>query len=86
MEPDQATKTRLEKLAIVGNMLFQISNDNVDQTNYFLAKSSLQSFSEDISNLELDQKTMSGMMNLIKYLETKIDKRQKQAGGEFSKD
>lgn len=83
---DDATKKRFSDLSIVGNFLYQVSNDNAEQTDYFLAKTALQEFDQAVKSIDLDLKTRSGMNNLIKYLDTKIEKRNRQAGGEFSKD
>ena len=83
---DEETKHRFTNLAIVGDYLYQISNENGEQTDYFLAKTALQSFAEAIELVEIDEKTRSGVNNLVKYLDKKIEKRNRQASGEFSQD
>ncbi len=85
IQPDEPTMERLRNLAPIGDLLFEVSNDNSEET-YFLAKSSLGKFKDGITKLELPPQIMKGMLNLIKYLETKIEKRKRQALGEFSKD
>jgi hypothetical protein len=79
MKPDVDTQNRIKNLAVVGTALVQISNDNIGETSYFIAKTSLQEFKSGIDKLELDQVSREGMNNLIKYLEAKIEKRLKQS-------
>ena len=83
---DEGTKKRYSNLSIIGNFLYQISNENVEQTDYFLAKTSLQEFGKATADVELDPQTRIGVENLIKYLDKKIEKRNRQQGGEFSQD
>lgn len=83
---DDSTVKRFKNLAIIGNFLFQISNDNAEQTDYFLAKSALTEFTNEVNLLNLDFATKTGVDNLIRYMDKKIEKRNRQAGGEFSKD
>lgn len=74
-KPDDATKKRIENLAVVGNAVLSNVTDVGQQTNFFLAKEALNEFAEGIDALELDEKSMIGMKNLIKYLNIKIDRR-----------
>jgi|GEM_PF-7000816 len=83
---DDDTKKRFADLGIIGDFLYQISHDNAEQTDYFLAKAAINQFLEATRLVELDMKARSGVENLIKYLDSKIEKRKRQAGGEFSKD
>jgi len=83
---DENTIERFKSLAIIGDFLYQISNDNAEQTEYFLAKTALQKFTAESNLIELDFKTRSGVNNLIAYMDKKIEKRNRQAIGEFSKD
>lgn len=76
--PDPNTLKRLQNLSIVGNFLFEISNENAEMTNFFLAKTSLQNFKEEIEMLDLPYEVKIGIDNLIKYLDQKIEKRKKQ--------
>lgn len=85
MKPDEPTIQRLRNLAAVGEMLYEVSNDNSEET-YFLAKSSLNAYEKGLRNLELEPKIMDGMLKLVQYLGNKIEKRKRQAGGEFSND
>lgn len=85
MKPDDATNNRLKNLSAVGKMLYEVSNDYSEET-YFLAKSSLDAFSNGLSELELEPDIQDGMDKLVKYLETKIEKRKRQAGGAVSED
>ena len=85
MQPDPETEKRIDHLANVGHMLDEVSNDNSEET-YFLAKSSLDAFASGLRELKLKPKTKEGMDKLINYLATKIEKRKRQAGGEFSND
>ena len=83
---DEGTTKRFSNLAIVGNFLYQISNENGEQTDYFLAKTALQEFALATQNVELSPEVRLGVENLVKYLDKKIGKRNRQKGGEFSKD
>jgi len=83
---DTETLKRLTNLAFVGNFLFETSNETSEQMDYFLAKSSLKEFDNNLKMLELDGKTMDGLNKLVQYLDKKIEKRQRQASGEFSPD
>jgi hypothetical protein len=79
LNPDLETKERISNLAIVGSTLMQgFSEENQDfGTNFFYAKEALQKFREGIDRLELDPKSKKGMEDLINYLYTKIDKRER---------
>lgn len=83
---DDAVKKRFSNLAVIGNFLYQISNENGEQTDYFLAKTALQEFSESSKTVDLDIPTRTGVDNFIKYLDKKIEKRKRQQSGEFSAD
>ncbi|MBE0573882.1 hypothetical protein IH575_03200, partial [Candidatus Dojkabacteria bacterium] len=54
IQPDEETKKRIKNLSIVGKAIDQISNQNKEQTDLFLAKTSLQEFEAGINKLELD--------------------------------
>jgi hypothetical protein len=79
MQPDEDTKQRIKNLAVVGAALFQISDDNMGNTKFFIAKTSLQEFKKGINKLDLDPESKKGMDDLISYLDKKIDKRLKQS-------
>jgi len=87
MPVDDKTKKRFTNLALVGDILFEISNETADQTHFFMAKSALAEFQKDMEALELGADIERGMQNLLNYLHKKIDKRMRQSvNGEFSKD
>ena len=75
MQPDDATKDRIKNLSEVGNALFEATNDDAFQTNFYAAKESLKRFKSGIDDLDLDFESKKGMENLINYLDKKIDKR-----------
>jgi hypothetical protein len=78
---DPDTIQRIKLLAYVGDALTQISNDEIQDSTYYYALSSLSEFREHINKLELDITTKTGIENLVKYLEKKITKRMKQSFG-----
>jgi hypothetical protein len=83
---DEETKKRFANLAIVGDFLFEISNENVEATDYFLAKTALEEFGEAVAKVDLELPVRTGVENLIRYLDKKIEKRKRQQDGEFSQD
>lgn len=86
MPVDENTQKRFKNLATVGNVLYQITDENTEDTNYFLAKSALKEFAEAVDLLALDQETKKGIRSLVLYLQGKIEKRMEQANGAFSSD
>ncbi len=80
---DEETKKRFANLAIVGNYLYEISNENGEATDYFLAKTALSEFAQAVTKVDLLDSVRDGVEKLIKYLDTKIEKRKKQQDGEF---
>ncbi|MCS7317871.1 MAG: hypothetical protein NZZ41_06170 [Candidatus Dojkabacteria bacterium] len=75
IKPDENTLIRLENLARVGSYLFFLSDDNAYDSDYFLAKTSLSNFKNEIDKLILPDTLRQGLYNLIRYLEKKIDER-----------
>lgn len=79
IQPDSDTLKRLSNLANVGNALYLVSDSTKENTDFFVAKSSLNSFKMEIDMLDLPKDVRIGIQNLIKYLEIKIEKREKQS-------
>ena len=77
IQPDEHTVARIKNLAVVGTAIKQAySEKNQDfGGDLLLAKTALKDFQEGILALELDPKSRKGMMNLIEYLEKKLDRR-----------
>lgn len=75
---DQSTKDRIKNLAVVGKALNETSTDYGYDTSFFIAKEALSKFREGIHNLDLDQVSLSGMDNLIDFLEKEIDEKLKK--------
>lgn len=80
-----ATNELLKNLSNVGRFLEQISDETREQTEYFVAKTSLDNIKASINNLNpvLDSNVINGLDSLISYLEKKTEKRKRQANGEF---
>lgn len=76
--PDEATKSRIKNLAVVGNAVLNNSSDISEQTNFYLALQALLDFEAGINDLELDIESKKGMENLIVYLKGKIERRLKE--------
>lgn len=78
--PDEETKRRIEHLAFVGSAINSSGfSEKSFGTDYFLAKESLSAFKQEIESLELSPRTLQGILDLIKYLDQKIDKRMRDA-------
>ncbi|GAB4284678.1 MAG: hypothetical protein Kow0081_2030 [Candidatus Dojkabacteria bacterium] len=83
--PDEETRVRIENLAIVGDALMSTGYSETRYgTDYFLAKEALINFKNGIDKLALSPKAYNGMRNLIKYLDSKIDKRMRQSNNNES--
>lgn len=82
IQPDAPTIDRLKNLAIVGTAIKQAySEENQDfGGDLALAKSALERFKSGLVQLELDQVDLQGMLDLVEYLDKKLDRRLK--GGE----
>jgi hypothetical protein len=78
---DETTKKLYSNLAVVGNTLYIISNDNAENTNYFLARSALTEVENTVASMNLAPEIKLGIANLTKYLAKKIEKRKEQANG-----
>ncbi len=74
-KPSAETYERIKNLAYVGNAVFGNGSDVSGQTNFYLAKEALLKFEEGIDLLELDDETLQGIKELIRYLNIKIDRR-----------
>lgn len=72
---DNQTIERIRSLALVGDALFETTNEIGFQTKFYEAKESLNKFKDEIEKLELDADSRRGIMNLVHYLHGKIDKR-----------
>jgi hypothetical protein len=83
IQPDEETKKRIKNLSIVGKAIDQISNQNKEQTDLFLAKTSLQEFEAGINKLELDPESLEGMRSLIKHLSNILEKRMQDSTGTY---
>lgn len=77
-KPDEATKSRIKNLAVVGNALLNNSSDVSEQTNFYLAMQALVDFESGINDLDLDDESRRGMQSLIVYLKAKIERRLKE--------
>lgn len=76
--PDEETKKRISNLAVVGTAISEITGGEVSfDTDYFVAKEALNKFMAGIDRLDLDPESRTGMVNLVNYLQKKIDKRMK---------
>ncbi len=73
----------LSNLSNIGKFLEQISDETTEQTEYFVAKTSIDNIKALISTLQIDANTLDGLNRLVSYLEKKIEKRNRQANGEF---
>ncbi len=73
----EQTKERIKKLAMVGTALNDtFSEENQDYgSDFALAKTSLESFLEDIEAMDLPEPSKQGMRDLVAYLNKKIEKR-----------
>ena len=80
IQPSPETLERIKNLAYVGTALFGTTSDISADTNFFLAKESLHRFEEGIDMLELDEETLKGIKDLIRYLNQKIDRRMAERG------
>lgn len=78
IQTDEETKKRIKNLSIVGKAISEITNENMGQTNVFLAKTALKEFEEGILKLELDPESLEGMRNLVRYLNSILDKQMTQ--------
>jgi|PlaIllAssembly_1097288.scaffolds.fasta_scaffold1102904_2 predicted DNA-binding protein len=77
IEPDAPTKERISNLARVGKALNDTySEENLEVgTDFYLALDSLNKFKEGIVQLNLEEESMQGMLDLIEYLKLKIERR-----------
>ncbi len=75
--PDEETKLRIKYLANVGKALFTLNSEVNQQTDFYVAKESLNKFKQGILKLQLEDESRKGMLNLIEYLQKKIDRRLK---------
>jgi len=78
IQPDAPTIDRLKNLAIVGTAIkeaYSEENQDFGGGELVLAKSALDRFKEGIQQLELEPQDMQGMMDLVDYLNKKLDKR-----------
>jgi hypothetical protein len=79
IQPDEPTKKRFELLGRMGDALFQISNEAAGENEYFLAKSAIQEFESEVDKVELESNVLDGVKKVIRYIETKVEKRHRQA-------
>lgn len=77
-QPSPETLDRIKNLSYVGSALFGISNDFEGQNKFFLAKEALHRFESGINELVLDAETLAGIKDLIKFLNSEIDRRLRQ--------
>lgn len=79
------TNQLLNNLSIIGRFLEQISNENGEQTEYFVAKTSIDNIKALMTTIStlVDTNTLDGLNRLVSYLEKKVEKRNRQANGEF---
>lgn len=77
IEPDESTKERIKYLAIIGKALNDTySDENLEiGSDFYLALDSLSKFKDSIEQLNLDEESMKGMLDLIDYLKKKIERR-----------
>ena len=77
IHPDDSTVNRIKNLAVVGTAIKQAySEENQDfGGDLLIAKSALRKFEEGINALHLDPESKKGIMNLIEYLDKKLDRR-----------
>ncbi len=82
IQPDEPTVERIKHLAIVGKCIKQAYSEGNQDTggDLLVAKDSLLKFKTGIEALELDIPSKQGMLDLIDYLDKKLDRR--LAGGE----
>ncbi len=71
--PDEATKKRIDNLAVVGTALAEWSNGTKFDGNIIAAKEALKAFKEGIDKLELAPPAKVGMDNLIKLLAEQLE-------------
>lgn len=84
--PDDQTRDRIKNLAVVGTAINQLGGSEVSfDTDYFVAKEALNKFMAGIDRLELDFESHEGMVNLVKYLQKKIDKRMQNSNHQNQK-
>ena len=65
----------IKDLAYVGMFLSEITNDKTFKTNFYIAKESLLDFKKGITQLKFPYETEKGILDLIEYLERKINEK-----------
>lgn len=77
IQPDAPTIDRIKNLAIVGTAIKQAYSEENQAVfkDLFPAKAALSKFEEGIRALKLDPEDLQGMLDLIEYLDKKIDRR-----------
>jgi predicted DNA-binding protein len=77
IEPDNPTKDRIKNLARVGKALNDTySEENLEVgSDFYMALDSLNKFKEGIVQLNLEEESKKGMLDLIEYLRKKIERR-----------
>ena len=69
----------LEGLATIGTALMEQSNEKTFQSEYFKAKEILEDIETELMNIEIKPKIKKGLLELVRYFNTKIDRRMKAA-------
>jgi uncharacterized protein (DUF342 family) len=75
VEPDAATKNRIENLATVGTALAEWSNGTRFDSNIIAAKEALKAFKEGIDKLSLSPQSKVGMDNLVNLLNQQLEEK-----------
>lgn len=73
--PDEETKERIKNLALVGKAIMTLSSETGYETDFYVAKEALNKFKDGLLRLQLDSEDQKGMLDLITYLQKKIDRR-----------
>lgn len=76
--PDSETIERIESLGYVGTALFSAYSETSFETDYFVAKESLNKFKAGIDKLNLNPGPKKGIYDLIKFLDVQLDKHKNE--------
>ncbi len=72
-----STISRLKKLAQVTRFLNNSINDLTEESEYFLAKQSLQDFEADLTKLNLELELAEDMRKFVEFLNVKLEEKYK---------
>lgn len=73
----ESTISRLKKLAQVTKFLNNSINDLTEESEYFLAKQSLQDFGADLDRLNLGVELAEDMKKFVEFLNKKLEEKYK---------